>query len=115
MRLVVDADFLEILDRGGSVVLPELLELVDLVKGDLASSELFLLGGDLDEPVEERAVLDEGRPLSGVPDDVLGALHRGARLPERCWISFPFVPRPQSSTRELTCTGGRRRCRSWPG
>lgn len=47
---------------------------------DLPRPELLLVGRDLDEPGEEGAVFDEGRPLGGIPDDVLAGLHGGAGL-----------------------------------
>lgn len=98
LRLVVYSRLLEVLERSCGVVPPELLELVDLMKRDLASSELFLLGGNLDEPGQERAVLDERRPLGRVPDDVLGALHRRAGLPVCITVSSALLPHLQSSS-----------------
>ena len=72
LGLVVDAGFFEILEGGGGLLAPEILETVDLGEGDLAGAELLGLCGGLDEPGEEGAVVDEGGPEGGVPGDVLG-------------------------------------------
>jgi hypothetical protein len=71
LRLIVDARLLEVLEGGVGIVAPEFLELVDLVEGDGSCAELLLLGGHLDEPGQERAVLDQRGPLRRVPDNVL--------------------------------------------
>ena len=62
------------------VHLPQLLQLVDLLGGDLACTELLLLRGDLHQPGQEAAVLDEGLPLGAVPVDVLQAALAGTWL-----------------------------------
>jgi hypothetical protein len=71
LRLVVDARLLQIVQGGGGVVLPQLLELVDLRPGDLPGAGHLGLGRDLDEPGQKLAVLDQRRPGRGVPDHVL--------------------------------------------
>ena len=48
--------------------LPELFEFVDLLRWDLASSELLVLWGYFDEPGEELTILDERLPLARVPE-----------------------------------------------
>jgi len=63
------------------VYLPEFLQLVDLLGGDLSRAELLLLRGDLHQPGQEAAVLDQRLPLGAVPVDVLQAALAGARLP----------------------------------
>lgn len=60
--------------------LPQLLQLVDLLRRDLACAQLLLLRWDLDEPRQEAAVLDERLPLRAVPVDVLEAALAGAGL-----------------------------------
>ena len=57
-------------DKRRSTHLPQLLQLVDLLCGDLASPELLLLRGNFDEPRQELAVLDERLPLARVPATV---------------------------------------------
>lgn len=61
--------------------LPELLEFVDLLGCDLPGPELLLLWGNLHQPREEAAVLDQGLPLGTVPVDVLQAALAGTGLP----------------------------------
>lgn len=61
--------------------LPELLQFVDLLGCDLPGPELLLLRGDLYQPGEEAAVLDQGLPLGTVPVDVLQAALAGTWLP----------------------------------
>ena len=80
LRLLVDAGAANILEVGVRVVLPHLLELVDLVEADLARAQLLLLGRHLDEPRQEGSVVDDGRPLRRVPDDVLRRGHGSTRL-----------------------------------
>jgi hypothetical protein len=80
LRLIIDTRLLQILQRRLRVLPPKLLELVDLVEGDLTSSKLFLLRRNLDEPREERAVFDERGPLRRVPDDILRGLHGSTGL-----------------------------------
>lgn len=80
LRLLVDTCAADVLKICVRVVLPHLLELVDLVEADLARAQLLLLGRHLDEPREEGPVVDDGRPLRSVPDDVLGGGHRRAWL-----------------------------------
>ena len=84
-----------------STHLPELLQLVDLLGSDLACTELLLLRGDLHQPGQEAAVLDEGLPLGAVPVDVLQAALAGTWLPadggssgdrpERGGVSWTFI------------------------
>lgn len=61
--------------------LPELLQLVDLLGGDLPRPQLLLLRRDLDQPGQEAPVLDQGLPLGAVPVDVLEAALTGTGLP----------------------------------
>lgn len=63
--------------------LPELLQLVDLLGSDLARSQLLMLRGDLHQPGQEAAVLDQWLPLRAVPVDVLQAALARTRLPVR--------------------------------
>lgn len=60
--------------------LPEFLQLVDLLGSDLASPQLFLLGGDFHQPGQKAAVLDERLPLRAVPIDVLQTALAGTWL-----------------------------------
>mmetsp|Transcript_100099 Transcript_100099/g.215926 ORF Transcript_100099/g.215926 Transcript_100099/m.215926 type:complete len:332 (-) Transcript_100099:17-1012(-) len=61
----------EILQGRIRILLPELLQLVDLRGGDVPGPHLLLRVRDLDQPREEASVLDEGLPLSQVPVRVL--------------------------------------------
>ncbi|TNN42705.1 hypothetical protein EYF80_047098 [Liparis tanakae] len=63
--------------------LPQLLQLVDLLGGDLTRPQLLLLGRDLHQPGQKAAVLDQRLPLRAVPVDVLQATLAGAGLPAR--------------------------------
>lgn len=61
--------------------LPELLQLVYLLGGDLTGPELLLLRWDLHQPGQKAAVLDQWLPLRAVPVDVLQATLAGTGLP----------------------------------
>lgn len=61
--------------------LPELLKLVYLLGGYLAGPELLLLRGDLNQPGQEAAVLDQRLPLGAVPVDVFQTALTGTWLP----------------------------------
>lgn len=80
LRLLVHSRSPNVLQISVRVLFPHLLELVDLVEADLPRPKLLLLRRHLDEPREEGPVVDDGRPLRGVPDDVLGRSHGGAGL-----------------------------------
>ena len=67
LRLLVHARLFEILELGLGVVLPQLLQLIDLLRRDLASTQLLLFRGNLDEPGQELPVLDQRRPLRWIP------------------------------------------------
>jgi hypothetical protein len=47
LRLIIDPRLLEVLESGLRVRLPQLLDLVDLLRADLARAELLLVGRDL--------------------------------------------------------------------
>lgn len=51
--------------------LPELLQFVDLLSGDLAGPELLLFRRDLHQPGQKASVLDQRLPLGAVPVNVL--------------------------------------------
>ena len=72
LGFVVHAGLLEIIEGGISVIAPQILEAVDLLEGYLTGSELLLLARRLDQPGQERTVVDEWRPQSRVPRDVFG-------------------------------------------
>lgn len=78
--------------------LPELLQFVDLLGRDLAGAELLLLRGDLHQPREEAAVLDQGLPLGAVPVDVLQAALAGTGLPAAPKHSQEIEIRPEGGT-----------------
>ena len=63
------------------IYLPEFLQLVDLLGGDLTSPELLLLWRNFHQPGQEAAVLDERLPLWAVPVNVLQAALAGTWLP----------------------------------
>ena len=64
---LVDSRFLQVLQGGIRVVLPQLLQLVDLRGRDLPGSSLLLLRGNLHQPVQEASVIDQGAPVVRVP------------------------------------------------
>eukprot|EP00162_Nutomonas_longa_P007159 comp17556_c0_seq1/m.29875 comp17556_c0_seq1/g.29875 ORF comp17556_c0_seq1/g.29875 comp17556_c0_seq1/m.29875 type:complete len:368 (+) comp17556_c0_seq1:373-1476(+) len=70
IRFFVDTGPLQVLELGLGLALPELLEPRDLLSSDLACAHLLGLRRHLDEPRQERAVVNQRLPL-GVPVGVL--------------------------------------------
>ena len=62
LRLVVDAGLLEVFKCGISVLTPQVFKSIDLLEGDLAGAQLFGLARRLDEPGQERSIINEGSP-----------------------------------------------------
>lgn len=62
--------------------LPELLQFVDLLGGDLACPELLLLRWNLHQPGQKAPVLDQRLPLGAVPVNVLQTALTGTWLPK---------------------------------
>ena len=60
MRFFIDSGTPDVLEIGVGVLLPHLLEFVDLMERDLSSSKLLLLRRSLDEPREELPIVDDG-------------------------------------------------------
>eukprot|EP01136_Pigoraptor_vietnamica_P001187 Opistho-1_new@27494 len=80
VRVLVDARLLEIVQLGRGIRLPHILHALDLVRRDLPGAQLLVLAGHLDEPGEERVVVDDRLPLREIPVHVANASLRRARL-----------------------------------
>ena len=78
---IVHPGLLQVLELGVDVLLPEVLQLVDLSGGDLPGSQLLGVPRDLDQPADQLAVRDERLPGLLVPVHVLQAVLGGAGLP----------------------------------
>ena len=74
--LLIHARFLQILQAGLRVVLPQLLQLVDLLRGDLTGPQLVLVCRHLHQPGQELAVLDQGLPLGRVPENRIRLINK---------------------------------------
>lgn len=68
------------LASSAAIYLPELLQLVDLLCSDLASPKLLLFRGDLHQPGQKTAILDQWLPLWAIPIDVLQTALAGTGL-----------------------------------
>ena len=62
LRLVVDTRHGEVLEGGTGILAPEIFETIDLGERYLAGPELFGLAWRLDEPRQERSIIDERSP-----------------------------------------------------
>jgi len=80
LRLIVGAWSLKIFQGSVGVFSPQILQLGDLHCCDLSCTELLLFWGDLYQPWEEAAIVNQWKPLRGVPVHILAARHRGAWL-----------------------------------
>ena len=67
LRLLVNAGFLEVLVGGVRVLLPQLLQLVDLLRRDLPRAHLVALARTLHQPRQEAPVHDQRLPLLLIP------------------------------------------------
>ncbi len=81
LQLLLALEPLRILEPCPWVLAPQLLQPANLRERDLTRAELLVLARLLDEPREERAVVDDCAPLGRVPDNVLGRGERRAGLP----------------------------------
>mmetsp|Transcript_18544 Transcript_18544/g.43512 ORF Transcript_18544/g.43512 Transcript_18544/m.43512 type:complete len:278 (+) Transcript_18544:2345-3178(+) len=79
--LLIEAWFFEILESGAGILLPQLLQLVDLRGRNLACASLLLLRWHLHKPGEEAFVgIDQRQPLRQVPVHILETVGVQARL-----------------------------------
>jgi len=60
LRFVIDTRFFKIFQSCICVVSPEIFKFVDLIVRDLTRSKLFCLARRLDEPREERPIINKG-------------------------------------------------------
>ena len=67
LRFIIYSGLLQIFKRGVRVLAPQVLETVDLLERDLSGTQLLCLARRLDEPREERAVVDQRCPEGGIP------------------------------------------------
>lgn len=79
--ILILAGLFKIFEGGHRVILPHVLELHNLGRGDLPGPELLLVSGDLDEPGEEGLVLNDGGPLGEIPRGILVHRAGGTGLP----------------------------------
>ena len=92
LRLVINSRLLEVLEGCLSVLAPQVLETVNLLKRDLTGAQLFSLRRRFDKPREERSIVDERCPESCIPRDVLG--NGRARLATQISSSRLRITRP---------------------
>ncbi|KAF6763799.1 hypothetical protein DFP72DRAFT_483599 [Ephemerocybe angulata] len=77
LGFVVHTGLFEVFQSRINVLAPHILKSVDVLERDLAGTKLLLLSGGLDEPGEERAVVNEGRPEGCIPGDIFGDRRTG--------------------------------------